>query len=517
MDKEPLSLRFAKNVELNRRSLIQNIRGKKGLVDDDASLDKVVEINNSIPLTAELDTYGKHEVRFFDCDGSQIGESIWVENGGSVTPPPNPNYDPERLEFVRWASAIGNTFDNIVSDIDYMAYYHIIDDKAHLFCQFDENTGLNPTIKVVSTPSDSVIKIDWGDGTTDEISTGYTKTFSHTYQESGNYEIVISQIKTKATDYFTITTTSSSPMFGSVTLAKALLKTYIPRYAEYNFAETVNNQFTVYNSANSISYSNGTFYMGHIILGLEGVYKFGISFKKPTRCIFDIGYSSNGVYHTNILEKAIIPKTAKITSISGDSQGSYSCDKLILLGKFYIEDMSGTPKRIGLSSRMSFKVFEPLVELPWVECQDVSGYGCAKHIDVDTSQVKKLWDYCITANWETLILKNELQEVQSNAFFFARNLKTLTLPNNFAVNLDLRKCWKLSKDSILNMTFNAKDLSSSSTKTITLPRSFEYMLNNTFVVYRNGLYDETTKDENDAKSLMQLLVEKNWTIAYGSY
>ena len=61
---ESLVYRLVKNVELNRRALIANCRDKGKAVNDDASLNEVVAINNSIQQ-GQSENQAKYEVRFF--------------------------------------------------------------------------------------------------------------------------------------------------------------------------------------------------------------------------------------------------------------------------------------------------------------------------------------------------------------------------------------------------------------------------------------------------------------------
>ena len=163
---ESLVYRLVKDVELNRRALIVNAQSKGKIISDGASLSEAVQVNNSINPS---DPATPIEVRFFDADGTLLQQSF-IDYGGSVTPPENPNYDPQRLTFKRWASAIGERFDNITHDVDYGALYTINDGAYHLFCTFNDTTGYTVTLSPYENKANT-ITIDWGDGTPNDTKT----------------------------------------------------------------------------------------------------------------------------------------------------------------------------------------------------------------------------------------------------------------------------------------------------------------------------------------------------------
>ena len=93
-------LDFTKDVETNRRRLIQNVRKKGGIVNDSDSLSRVVDANNNLNIPDAQDNHpNQHEVRWFDGDGTLL-KTEWVEHGGTATPPEKtPNLDSQRLTF----------------------------------------------------------------------------------------------------------------------------------------------------------------------------------------------------------------------------------------------------------------------------------------------------------------------------------------------------------------------------------------------------------------------------------
>ena len=205
---------YLNTVEANRQSIINKVKSFNNDIVTDASLTQAVNALNNIiiaerqnPTLYPVSNLLKHEVRFFDADGTLL-KTEYVEDGGTATPPDDPNFDSARLSFVCWGCALGdNTFSPIISDMDYMAVYTPIDGKTYLFIHIDDVTGytITPNIRQywygtlsVASPA---LTIDWGDGTTDKITTSsYSSLFkpTHTYITAGDYEIVISANYTNA-------------------------------------------------------------------------------------------------------------------------------------------------------------------------------------------------------------------------------------------------------------------------------------------------------------------------------
>lgn len=98
---------FLKNVELNRKSLINSLKTANIDIDASASLsnavnkanEKILEINQQPDLDYDIPD-GYFEVRYVDIDGTLLKTEI-VKKGETTTPPQNPSYDSERLQFVR--------------------------------------------------------------------------------------------------------------------------------------------------------------------------------------------------------------------------------------------------------------------------------------------------------------------------------------------------------------------------------------------------------------------------------
>ena len=151
---------------------------------------------------------GKFRIRYFDIDGT-ILKIEYVENGGKLTPPDNPNYDPDYLIFDEWNFDTENYIVEQPTDVG--ATYRTIDGATYIFVRVTNSAGLNPNIVVTDYTA-----IDWGDGTID------TNT-SHIYEKEGNYIIKIyGNAKFQGGSSVT-----SSPLLGSYPMIYGIKKIYL--------------------------------------------------------------------------------------------------------------------------------------------------------------------------------------------------------------------------------------------------------------------------------------------------
>lgn len=125
------------------------------------------------------------EVRYIDYDGTII-DTQYIQSGEDSTPPANPDRTAEGLTFQEW----NNPSTNITRDRDIGATYRPTDYKTHVFISLCTNVGL--TFQLCITKSDtSTLTIDWGDSSTEDITTSGTITPSHTYSTYGDYEVKV--------------------------------------------------------------------------------------------------------------------------------------------------------------------------------------------------------------------------------------------------------------------------------------------------------------------------------------
>lgn len=318
---------FLNEVESNRRSLIANAQSKGKVISSGASLTQAVAVNNSISPSASPE---KIEVRFFDADGTLLKQEF-IDYGGSVTPPENPSYDPERLTFKRWGSAIGERFDNLTHDVDYGALYTINNGGFHIFCTFNDTTGYTVTLQPYQNVAHT-ITIDWGDGTENDTKTNTGSTnISHTYAQAGDYEIVVTRdvnIFEYSSDFwflddYLLATSANQD------INIAVNKTYMKCMYRSNF-NNINQNLDVVVAENLYSGSTITFQNVRNVVISNPLSPDAITIGYLNKmAILDSSINGNinmsSIYE---LDKIIIPKNATVSS----SSNLYNLYKMIILG-----------------------------------------------------------------------------------------------------------------------------------------------------------------------------------------
>ena len=156
-----------------KKELFEAIVSKGGSVSPDQKLDDYAGAVNRIPSSVE--GFGKYRVRFFDYDGT-ILKTVYTD-GGAATAPAVPEHD--RLLFQEW----NNDFDNVTDDLDVGAIYTTKSGASEFDFDLNAQTGLELTIKL--NVLNAGLQIDWGDGSSETITTTGVATFSHEYASSG--------------------------------------------------------------------------------------------------------------------------------------------------------------------------------------------------------------------------------------------------------------------------------------------------------------------------------------------
>ena len=162
-----------------KNDLKEKINAKGGSITDTTPFAEYpIQVENISSGGGSGDTTEKHKVTYFDVDGTVL-KTDYVEDGGTTTPPSDPNYDSEYLQFDCWNYDVANLV--VDRDINIGAIYKTITGDSYFFIKLTENIGLEvPTLKITGATS-----IDWGDGTVD------TK-LTHTYADYGEYVIKVS-------------------------------------------------------------------------------------------------------------------------------------------------------------------------------------------------------------------------------------------------------------------------------------------------------------------------------------
>ena len=498
---ESLVYRLVKDVELNRRALIVNAQSKGKIISDGASLSEAVQVNNSINPS---DPATPIEVRFFDADGTLLQQSF-IDYGGSVTPPENPNYDPQRLTFKRWASAIGERFDNITHDVDYGALYTINDGAYHLFCTFNDTTGYTVTLSPYQNKANT-ITIDWGDGTPNDTKTNTGSTrISHTYAQAGDYEIIVSS--DTPIDYPTyyyhlynyILSTS-----GSESVIDALINAYMPIVYSNNIQSTEGLQTLVMNNF----YISGNNYFSRIKNVVVNNSLFSQTSTNYVSCYLsntgmfiidnnvNMRMSFDGMF--NKLDKLIIPETVSWISTTNFC---YTLDKLIILS-------SSVPVSISANSIRSIQLLNNNVgSLPSL----TNCYTLEEYIYNNKNIVKTGQFFAPYSKLNSVILPN--CEITNSILQNMYYLQSVILPQNFNQSLTISS-YQITIPSIIDMLNKVQDNTGGTAQTLTFTQdNIQIQLLNTFVVLDNGIWVQATRTTPNAMTLIEAFNSKNWTIA----
>lgn len=518
---------FLKNVELNRRKLVDATGSSK--LD---SLDNVT--NTAVEKLGQVEKE-KHEVRFFDADGTQIGDSIWVEDGGSVTPPANPNIDPERLVFDEWYSVIGR-FDNIIHDVDYGAHYLIKDDCGYIFLTLTQRSGLNVkslslSLKNISKTSGHILTIDWGDGTQDSLSSAeasystITKKFSHTYEKYGDYII-------KLTPNFTMTIEPSISYEHYYPGAYWQMNsestgTYVQTALDYNTMSELRKEEEVIDSA---------------------ITKMYLPFWTPAYPVFDyddsnINYVVAHIKHYNgsfkDVENVVAPKYQYIFA-SGNGSFGLSRAKMCIFNKdndfrrnyiqtIYINGMDKLilPKVEGTPGEYYFQLsgsnlinkcitYENIKQESQLKLYKLLFYGeNTNRVNLyanSTIQQLKLNDNILNIGLLGQPVFEQLKIpqgaiVSSNTFQYCYSIKYLDLYKDFNQSINLQTLANLEKTSLVNILNNLADISDTKTISIHIKTGVKYLK----VKLNNGLYE--LSEDSDAITIIEALQQKGWTVS----
>lgn len=491
-------LDFLKYAENNRQSLIANAREKGKYIENTASLSHAVAVNNSIEPAGEPEQIGKSEVRFFDVDGSQIGDSQWVEYGGSCVSPANPTYDSERLEFDRWGSAIGNTFDNIVHDVDYGAIYKIKDGAFHLFCIFNEQTGLNPSLYVYQNRAHN-ITIDWGDGQmSSKTNTGST-TINHTYSQAGEYEIIISRDAPEdyPTDYFYLEYNILSNSSSS-SLNYSIKKAYMPLLYRTNLQNTYNAETVIYEKYVNTTSSSYIHYCSSLFVLHDTMNNGTISINAPCILIIDINNDSEelNMQGSKILyDKIIIPDTFEDIALNSN----------LLVNK--VINRSSAISNLSFSHIRSFININPnLKSIP-----SFLAYGLEEFIYPDSVE-SFIGAYAQNSNIKNITLPLNCS-ITSSFFVNLYFLQYIQLYPDFDYSLNMDRCYNITTECLINILNNVKDNSNSTAKTITLADNVLANANTKYVVLDNSMWVESTMNTPNSITIIEAFTEKNWTVS----
>ena len=223
----------------------------KQLIDGDG---KVVEGT----LTDDIDY--TQDVMFWDYDGKLIYACTLDEAKAMTKLPDVPDHSDKGLVFLKWNYTLDD-IKNISHGADIGALYETSDGKTHLF--FDIVSDLTKEISLYIIKSynsqDGTLRIDWGDGTAEEIyewdknTTPSSANFpKHTYTMTGQYEVKIENISAYTRQYIYLGSISYSIsnarnlfglalQYGSTnTISTILTKAYVGKRMDLSCGACVN-------------------------------------------------------------------------------------------------------------------------------------------------------------------------------------------------------------------------------------------------------------------------------------
>ncbi len=118
---------------------------------------------------------GTHAVRFIDVDGAEL-KTEYVADGGSATPPDNPERD--YCTFVKWSG----DYTDVTGDTVVRPQYRSSDGRSHY--EIDVSPGERLALSIYHNNSEE-LTIDWGDGTSDTVEkSGSWRSLTHEYTAS---------------------------------------------------------------------------------------------------------------------------------------------------------------------------------------------------------------------------------------------------------------------------------------------------------------------------------------------
>lgn len=498
---ESLVLRLVKDVELNRRSLIQHCRENGVDIRDDVSLDEVVSMNNSIEYE-KPEHANQHEIRWFDGDGTLL-HSEYVEHGGSVTKPENPNLDPENLTFDKWVSFVGEKYDNITHDIDFGATYKINDNSIHLFCRFTPDTGLDVSIPLYQSQAKQ-LTIKWGDEQESVKTTSGSTKMSHTYADYGDYEIIISgDPLTNGTNIFYLQTSTSdtSTIFGSKNASMAFEYGYFPLIYP-NSTYLTYSRYVVFERAyasSGFSIPNTRFAVVHNLSQTSGTAQTNSG---GSSVILSDDISISGRFYT----EGILNDKLFIPNISVTIGNMYKAKVLVCNSSSIIFD---SPSRVTSNLKSIVMLNNNLTNYPTVSGQS---FTSLERISLPFS-IKSFSINCFANSKLKYISLPDQCSCQVTSFQLMYFLKNLNLYANFDYSLNIAASDQLTLECLIDMLNKVKDNTSSTSKTLTLHPIVIKECKTNYVVLNNGLWELSDVNNKDAITLLEAFNSKNWTIA----
>ena len=496
---------FVKDVEANRKRLIDNARNKGQWVNDTASLSDAVTANENIIIGSPEEVEDTVEVRFFDIDGTLLKSEI-IPKGGSVTPPPDPTYDSERLTFSRWLSAIGHNFDNIQHDVDYGAHYTINDNSYHWFFTLNDYTGYTVTLNFVGSVSGGPT-IDWGDGVVETITA--TGNLTHTYSTRGHYEIIVKRSPDYPNYKFFTDINKYTNLGTANSMMAAIEKMYMPNMAYTHLGQNFTRlEILLYVDPISDTASSGGTISAPYTLFVHDIscwYKTLSASKYLCKAfVIDNTVSVTQQWKSSTrlyADKHIVPSTIK-SYATGDT---IDCKKLIALAPAVTGTVNGVETAEFLHPEIK--------SIPAISSPNLKKLIYPSSITsigrIGTSSTPT----CVPSKYFTSLSIPEGVTIPSDVFnsLYTRDLK---LYAGYDQTLTLSYAYNLQLSSVINILNDVKDNSTTGvTRTISFGGKVSRDNYFTYVKLNNGIYELSDISDTDAISISEAFATKNWTIS----
>lgn len=500
---------FVKDVEANRKRLIDNARNKGQWVNDTASLSDAVTANENIIIGSPEEIENTVEVRFFDIDGTLLKSEI-IPKGGNATPPPNPTYDSERLTFSRWLSAIGNNFDNLQHDVDYGAHYTINDNSYHWFFTLNDYTGYTVTLYFTGSTSGGPT-IDWGDGVVETITA--TGNLTHTYSTRGHYEIIVRRSPDYPNYSFFNDINKSILFTNGGNINYSIEKMYMPNVPyTYLCPSCPRLKFLLYTTPSTETSSSGGSFTASEVFFLHDIsawYKtFSVQYGPCKAFVIDNTVSITSYMKTSTgtigvtVDKHIVPSTVR-----GYATPTYrGCKKFISLSSYHTNtiDDAETVEFLHPEIKSIPAITSPHLK-KLIYPSSITSLGNIGNNSTTST--------CVPTKYFTSLSIPEGVTV-SSGIFNSLYTKDLKLYSNFDQNLTLNYAHYLQLVSVINILNAVKDNSTTGiTRTISFAGRVSYNNRFTYVKLNNGIYELSDIDDPEAISIAEAFAAKSWTMS----
>lgn len=560
-------LSFAKNVNVNRNSLINKLTESNVNVNSNASLDVVVAKINALPIKTDKVF---HEVRFIDADGTIVKKKL-VEDGSYVVPPDEiPSYDSQYLTYEHWTSIMGedNVFGPITGDVDYTPRYRPKNFLSMIQLNITDENYLTVSIKIRKTLKNSVVctgywsgrpdvygcvdpsfdpvgksplaNISWGDGTVEQIK-DTDNVMTHTYSTVGVYDIVLQPQENSLlpTAWYSYSSGSSQYLLTFYEGIFAINKTEMLKMTTkliFMSAVVISpaSETEPYINLSSYIYYSG--YGSDRIMPLASVNV--NTFLTPVNNI-DIYFSTAGTSNRCIVKYPIITPNIHISGIYWTYFTGF--DKIMLNDSIYAYDLTRNGSvSLNYSYRMPYKIISYNPAFHRYDYNASSVYYneksqiivAVKEIGTVIGNYAYYHDYYIDdiiidasiTNIKTQAFASSTLRsisipatcvVDSGAFSLAYYLQNVTVGYNFDSDLWLTSSTMLTIDSLINFCNNFKDNKTTNiSRNLKLSSEVLLLTHNNYVKLNDlQIYESCNSNDKDRISIYDVLTNKNWNVA----